>query len=453
MAVGRGTHAQRANTRPARLAGAVPWSGDYPRGVVAEAGGPPGRAPRPRGWLTRNVKILSAVSLAQDAASELMYPMLPILLTSVLGAPAAVVGLVEGVAEGAAAALKYLSGRISDRVGRKPAILAGYGLAAVGKVVVAAAGAWSGVLVGRVVDRTGKGIRGAPRDALLAEGVPPAGLGRAFGFHRAADTVGAVIGPLLGLAILTATGGDVRAALWIAVIPAILSVLLILPVRESRPTRVRARRGDQPSRSPGGSPLPSRVRALAAVLGLFALVNFPDALILLRLAEVGFTAPALMAAYALFNLANAAIAYPAGALSDRWPRSRVFALGLACFAIGYLGLGLTDDPVTLILLLVVYGGFAGITEGVGRAWISALAPSGVRGQAQGLYQAMTGAGILVAGLWAGLVWQAGPGSGVVPLVVSGTVAAGASLALAVAGHRLEPGGSTTDQPGRPAPPG
>jgi len=388
-------------------------------------------------WLTRNVKVLSGVSLAQDAASELMYPLLPILLTSVLGAPAAVVGLVEGVAEGAAAALKYVSGRVSDRVGRKPAILAGYGLAAAGKVVVAAATAWAAVLVGRVVDRIGKGIRGAPRDALLAEGVPEHALGRAFGFHRAADTVGAIIGPLLGLAILTATGGDVQTALWIAVVPAILSVGLVLLVREERP-RSRPVPGPDPTSQPGAvAPLPKRVRTLAGVLGVFALVNFPDALILLRLTEVGFGPAALMAAYALFNAANALIAYPAGALSDRWPRSRVYAVGLTCFAVGYLGLALTDSPVVMVLLLLAYGGYAGITEGVGRAWISALAPAEARGHAQGLFQALGGAGILVAGLWAGLAWNLGPGQGVVPLAISGSVAALAALGLAVAGRRLD----------------
>ena len=149
-------------------------------------------------------------------------------------------------------------------------------------------------------------------------------------------------------------------------------------------------------------------------------------------------ASALMAAYALFNLANAAIAYPAGALSDRWPRSRVFALGLACFAVGYLGLGLVDTPALMVPLLVVYGGFAGITEGVGRAWISALAPPEVRGHAQGLYQGLTGMGILDDGLWAGLLWQAGPGDGVLPLVISGAIAAVAAVALAILGRRLEP---------------
>jgi len=392
--------------------------------------------------LTRNVKVLSGVSLAQDAASELMYPLLPILLTTTLGAPAAVVGLVEGVAEGVAAAMKYLSGRWSDRFGRKPAVVGGYGLAAFGKVIIAAAGAWPMVLLGRVVDRIGKGIRGAPRDALLADGVPQESLGKVFGFHRAADTLGAVIGPLLGLAILTATGDDIGLALWIAVIPALISVALVTLTRESR--QPAARRAPAQATGATASPtltraaLPRRVRTLAAVLGLFALVNFPDALILLRVNELGYSAAQVAGAYALFNLASAAIAYPAGALSDRWPRSRVYALGLACFAVGYVGLGLVDGGWAVVALLVVYGGFAGITDGVGKAWISALAPAEVRGHAQGLFQGLAGAGILVAGLWAGLLWTAGPGSGVLPLLVSGSVAAGCALGLWLFGRRLDP---------------
>jgi MFS family permease len=395
-----------------------------------------------RRWLTRNVKVLSGVSLAQDAASELMYPLLPILLTTTLGAPAAVVGLIEGVAEGVAAAMKYLSGRWSDRFGRKPAVVAGYGLASVGKVIIAAAGVWPVVLLGRVVDRIGKGIRGAPRDALLADGVPPESLGKVFGFHRAADTLGAVIGPLLGLAILTATGDDIGLALWIAVIPALISVALVTLTRESRqpatrPGLVEATRATAAPATMRAA-LPRRVRTLAAVLGLFALVNFPDALILLRVNELGYSAAQVAGAYALFNLASAAIAYPAGALSDRWPRSRVYALGLACFAVGYVGLGLVDGGWAVVALLVVYGGFAGITDGVGKAWISALAPPDVRGHAQGLFQGLAGAGILVAGLWAGLLWTAGPGSGVLPLLVSGSVAAGCALGLWLFGRRLDP---------------
>ncbi|HYP95060.1 MAG TPA: MFS transporter, partial [Mycobacterium sp.] len=175
-----------------------------------------------RTWLTRNVRVLSAVSFLQDAASELLYPLLPIYLTSVLGAPAAVVGAVEGAAEGAASLTKLAAGPLGDRFARRPLIATGYGMAALGKVVVAAAAAWPGVLAGRVVDRLGKGIRGAPRDALLVVDIDAAARGRVFGFHRAMDTLGAVVGPLLGLAGYELFDHQIPPLLWVAVVPAVL---------------------------------------------------------------------------------------------------------------------------------------------------------------------------------------------------------------------------------------
>ena len=280
-------------------------------------------------WLTRNVKLLSGVSLAQDAASELLYPIMPIVLTTMLGAPPAVVGAIEGIAEGAAALLKYWAGRLSDRFGRKPAIVAGYGLAALGKLVVAASVAWPTVLLGRVVDRVGKGMRGAPRDALLTAGVEREELGRVFGFHRAADNLGAVIGPAIGLLILNLTNNNLRTALWIAVIPAVLSVLLTFGVRETRTPRtfVTAPTADT-------VPLPRQVRSLAALLGVIALVNFPDAMLLLRLHEIGYSVTAVLLVYMLFNFAMTLIAYPAGMLADRLPKSSVYAIGLVCLQSG-----------------------------------------------------------------------------------------------------------------------
>jgi MFS family permease len=396
------------------------------------------RRPRPA-WLTRNLLVLSAVSLMQDAASELLYPLLPILLTTVLGAPAVVVGLVEGVAEGTSALLKYASGRLSDRVGRKRLVTTGYSLAAVGKVVVAAAGVWQVVLVGRVVDRVGKGVRSTPRDALLADDVPRHELGRVYGFHRTADTAGAVIGPLLGLVALAATGGDVRAALWVAVVPAVLSVLLTLFVRERRARPRTPSAGAQTAgRPPRRTPLPPQLRRVVVVLGVIAVVNFPDALVLLRVSELGFTASGVVAAYVLYNLSYTVVSFPAGLLSDRWPRSRVFALGLVCFSVGYTGLALVGGGWVVLLLLVVYGGYNGFTDGVGKAWISALVPAQVRGHAQGVFQGISGAAVLVAGLWAGLLWEVGPGDGQLPLLLSGTVGGVAAVALWSAGGRLEP---------------
>lgn len=390
-------------------------------------------------WLTRNLVILTLVSLTQDAASELVYPLLPVLLTGVLAAPPVVLGVIEGLAEGTAGLTKYVAGRWSDRRGRKPFVTAGYSLAALGKVMVAAAGAWPLVLAGRVTDRFGKGVRAAPRDALIAASVPPEAYGRAFGFHSAGDTLGAVIGPLLGLLALSVMNDDVRAALWWAVIPATAAVVLVLFVKEPRrnataPTAEPARR--EPLLS--GSPLPPGFWRVTVVLVGIAIVNFPDALLLLRVMDLGFSTTQVVLAYVVFNLVYTLAAYPAGAMTDRWPRPYVYAVGLLAFAVGYLGLGLTSSGPMVVVFLAVYGLFPAFTSGVGRAWVSALVPDEHRGRGQGVFQALNSGAILLAGLWAGLLWTAGAGGGAVPLVISGAVALVAAVALVLGRSWLSP---------------
>ncbi len=387
--------------------------------------------------MTRNLFLLAMVSLLQDMASELVYPILPILLTVVLGAPAVVVGLVEGVAEGAASLARYLSGRASDREGRRGLVSTGYALAAGGKVIVAAATTWPAVLVGRSVDRIGKGVRGTPRDALIADGVAPADLGRAFGFHRATDTLGAVLGPLLGLLVLVLTDGDIRVALWVAVVPAVLSVALTFLVRETRQVRPRTA-----AESRARTPLPPQAKRTILILGLISLANFPDALVLLRVSQLGFSATEVVLAFVAYNASYALLSYPAGALADRWPRARIYAVGLVCFTIGYLGLATVDGGFAVILLLLVYGGFHALTDGVGKAWITDLVPAADRGRAQGVFQGFSGGAILLAGLWAGLLWETGPGSGTVPLVASGFVAAIGAVYLFVTSSGLRRSAST-----------
>jgi len=381
-------------------------------------------------WLTPNVRTLSAVSFLQDAASELLYPILPIFLTVTLGAPAAVVGAVEGVAEGFSALSKLLFGRVSDGRRKRPFIAVGYGLAAVGKVLIAVATAWPVVLAGRGVDRVGKGIRGAPRDALLMVNVPVVERGRVFGFHRAADTAGAVVGPAIGLGLYELLDHHLRTLLVVAVVPAVLSVLLVAVVREA-PVQVVAA---SPLQGAIPATLNPELRRLIGVLTLFGLVNFPDALLLLRAHDLGLSTAGVIGAYILYNFVYAAGAYPAGALSDRLPRHRVFALGLLLFAVGYLGLGLIRSPWLVYVLLPLYGGFAACTDGVGKAWVSSLAPNSRQGAAQGLYQALSGGAVLVAGLWAGFAWH---GDGTLPLLLSGTVAAVLAVGLLVAGGRLD----------------
>lgn len=392
-------------------------------------------------WLSRTLVVLTLVSLTQDAASELLYPLLPLLLTGVLAAPPVVLGLVEGAAEVTAGLSRYVAGRWSDRRGRTVFIGAGYGLAAVGKAVVAAATVWPVVLVGRVVDRLGKGVRSAPRDALIAASVPPEALGRAFGFHRAGDSLGAVVGPLLGLLALAATDGDLHRALWWAVVPATLSALLVLLVRERRPVPVPG-----PSVLPAvpvvappavGRPvsvLPQRFWRVTAVLVLFAVVNFPDTLVLLRVMELGFSTTQVVLAYVLFNTVYTLGSYPAGRLADALPPAVVYGAGLVAFAVAYTGLGLVDGGPGVFVLVAVYGLFPAFTDGVGKAWVSSLVPDAVRGRAQGVFQGLTSGAVLVAGLWAGLLWDLGPGQGVVPLVVSGGLAATCAAGLLARGR-------------------
>jgi MFS family permease len=395
-------------------------------------------------WLTRNLKVVSAVSLMQDAASELLYPLMPILLTSVLGAPAAVVGAVEGIAEGVAAGTKVVAGRMSDRFRKKPLVALGYGLAALGKVIVAAAGVWQVVLAGRAVDRLGKGIRGAPRDALLVPDIPVESRGRAFGFHRAADTAGAVIGPLIALVGYELLDHRIRPLLWIAVVPGVLSVLLVFLLREPRVEQLggRVSTGSTTARSSttaGTSTTEAESPTLTpdfwrvvGVLGLFSLVNFPDALLLLRLNEIGFGVAEVILAYVGYNLVYTALSFPAGVVADRLSPRTVVAIGLLVFATAYFGLGLTENHLAAWLLMGGYGAYTGLTDGVGKAWVSRLLPADSQGTGQGIFQGVLGAGVLVAGVWAGLAWN---GDGHVPLMVSGVVAGVIGLTLLVAPRR------------------
>ena len=392
--------------------------------------------PGPRRWLTRNVWILSAVSFLQDTASDLLYPLLPIYLTSVLGAPPAIVGAVEGAAEGAASLTKLAAGPLGDRFARRPLIATGYGMAALGKVIVAAATAWPGVLAGRVVDRLGKGIRDVPRDALLVDGIDDAARGRVFGFHRTMDTLGAVVGPLLGLAGYEFFDHQIAPLLWVAVVPAVLSVALVFLVRETR----RVVPAQRKAIFAGVRDLPRGYWRVTVLLVAFGMVNFPDALLLLRLNEIGFSVVEVILAYVGYNLVYALSSYPAGLLADRIPRSAVFGIGLVFFAVGYIGLGLTTDIVTAWVLIGVYGLFTGCTDGVAKAWISSLVGSDLQGSAQGVFQGASGFAILIAGVWAGLLWGA---DGSLPLLVSGVVGAVFAVVLLVVSPRYRLGTTTS----------
>ncbi|MEO0049418.1 MAG: hypothetical protein RL556_750 [Actinomycetota bacterium] len=345
--------------------------------------------------------MLSLVSLTQDAASELLYPLLPLLITSVIGAAPIALGLIEGLAEATAGLTKLFSGKASDRLGRKPFVVAGYSVAAIGKALVVTSSTWGGVLVGRVTDRLGKGLRSAPRDVLLGNGIDDEHLGKAFGFHRMSDTIGAVIGPLLALAGLALLNNDVRAvAVW-ALIPAALSGLLTFFVKDRMPrTKVKVKGAFS---SP--LPLPSSLKKNIALLGVIGLSNIPDALLLLRLHDIGFTATAMVLSYVLYNLVAAAASYPAGKLADRFSPAKLYAIGLTVFAAAYFTLGVTNNAPLAVIAIGIYGLFPALTDGVGKTWISRQAPAEIRGKAQGWFQAVMSFSILAAGLLAGALWM------------------------------------------------
>lgn len=383
----------------------------------------PAPVAEPLPGLSHNVKVLGAVSLAQDTGSEMLYPLLPTFLTGTLGAPVVAVGVAEGLADAVAAGMKLVAGRLAGSQRRRRWIAAGYGLATIGKIIVAFSFVWPVVLVGRTVDRFGKGIRGVPRDALIADDTGEHQRGRAFGFHRSLDTLGAVLGPLIGLGLLELLDGRVRPALMIAIVPAAISVALVGLVRE-RPTTVSAAAAAVAPDAVERRQLPPSFWRALAPLAVFAFVNSTDALLLQRAAELGLSVTAVVGAYILYNVVYAALGYPAGKLADRVAPRLVYGAGLVVFGLVYLGLGTITSSTGVWILLPCYGAYAALTDGVSRAWIANLVPSEQRTWALGVHGATIGVGVLVAGLWSGLAWR---GSGRIPLVISGVVA----LAIAV----------------------
>jgi MFS family permease len=368
--------------------------------------------------LPRPVKVLGAVSLLTDASSEMIYPLLPGFVTGTLHAGPAFLGLVEGLAEATAAALKLASGRLSDRLPRrKPLVLAGYGLSSLSRPLMALAALPWHVLAIRMADRFGKGVRGAPRDALVAEVTPAAERGRAYGFHRALDNTGALIGPLLASLVLLYRD-DVRLVFALAALPALLSVLL-LGFALQEPARV-APAASAPARS---APLPPGFRSYLAVLAIFTLGNSSDAFLLLRAQDAGVPLLAVPLLWALHNGVKAVLSTAGGRLSDRTSRRSTIVAGWALYAAAYAGFAVMSGPLQAAGLFALYGLFHALTEGPERALVADLVGPGGRGNAFGLYHAVTGAAVLPGNLLTGALWQAYG-----PLVALGTGAALAALA-------------------------
>jgi MFS family permease len=366
----------------------------------------------------RNVFRLGMVSFFTDISSEMIYPLVPIFITETLGAPRAILGAIEGLAESTTSVFKVVSGWLSDKVGkRKPFALAGYSVSAVAKIFLAVAFHWPMVLFARVVDRFGKGLRTSPRDALIAQWTPSSVRGRGFGFHRAADTAGAVVGPLAALALLALIGENYRPIFALALVPALLAIIVLRGVRDRAPAPDE--RESQPRlrfRDFG--------RAYYVFLGIsliFALGNSSDAFIILRARDLGLGVSEAVLAYAFFNVVYALLSMPAGIASDRLGRRGVIAGGFAIFAAVYFGFAFVDAGAYIWLLFAVYGVYMALTEGVGRALVADFVGAQWRGTALGLYQGAMGLMILLSSILAGVLWdQVGASA---PFFLGGSTAA------------------------------
>lgn len=352
--------------------------------------------------LSRPIWLIGWVSFLTDTASEMVYPLLPLFLTRVLGAGAMSLGVVEGVAEAASSVLKVVSGRVADATGRpRRLMLFGYAVSSAVRPLIAVAGSWPHVLAVRFADRLGKGIRGAPRDAMLADFAPDGQRGRVFGFHRAMDHSGAVLGPLLAAAFLYWYPGEYRTLFALTIIPGLLVVLLILLIPEQ--PRPRASRAiGAVSRPP--VPLPRDLKRALAVVALFGLGNASDAFLLLRLSEVGITPFWIPLLWAALHVVKAGASLAGGELSDRMGRRTMIAAGWIFYAAVYAAFAVTDAAATLIVVFLSYGIYFGLTEGVEKAWIADLAPEAARGTAFGYYNAAIGVSALLASVSFGLIW-------------------------------------------------
>jgi len=357
-----------------------------------------------------------------DISSEMIHSVLPTFLVVGLGTSAVFLGVIEGVAEATACIVKVFSGAVSDYMGRrKPLALLGYGIAALSKPLFPLAASAGTVFFARFVDRIGKGIRGAPRDALVADVTPPEQRGAAFGLRQSLDTVGAFAGPVLAMLLAVVFAGELRTVLWLAVIPAFMSVMVLwVGVREPPPERAR-------DRKPHGLQLnvramPQRFWMVCAVASVFMLSRFSEAFLVLMGARAGLTPTFAPIALVAMNLAYLVSAYPVGKFSDRMDKPQLLVLGCAILAIANCTLAIVTTPALLIAGSLLWGLHMGFTEGVFAAMVADSAPHNLRGSAFGIFNLLRGLVLLAASIVAGVLWdRVGP---------QGTFGFGSALAVA-----------------------
>ena len=363
--------------------------------------------------IPRGVWALGFVSLCMDLSSELIHALLPLYMAVGLGASTLTIGIVEGVAEATAMIVKVFSGVISDFFRRrKPLVVLGYGLAAITKLVFPLAPTLGWIVAARFADRIGKGIRGAPRDALIADLSPPEVRGASFGLRQALDTVGGVGGPLLAIGAMAFFASNFQAAFWVAVVPAFLAVLLLIVGVEEpdRPAQQAVVNGAPRLRMADAKRLGRRYAIVVGIAAILTLARFSEAFLVLRAQNVGV--PTAMAPWVMvvMSIVYAAVSYPAGSAADRGHGPRLLSAGLIALVVSDLVLANADGGVTLFLGAALWGLHMGLTQGLLAALVAAAAPADLRGTAFGVFNLVCGIALLIASVLAGWLWDTfGPG--------------------------------------------
>ncbi len=351
----------------------------------------------------KNVFVAGLVSFFMDISSEMIYPLVPLFLARVLGVNKSVIGLIEGIAESTASLIKVFSGWFSDRIGnRKWLMAAGYGISTLSRPIVALATGWHYVMGSRFMDRFGKGVRTAPRDAIIAESTDKSSLGKTFGLQRSMDTMGAVVGPALAFFLLGILSNDYRKIFWLSMIPGAIAVLLIIfcitekkesvAVHSYRP-KLTLRHFDW------------KFKFFVVIAALFAVGNSSDMFLILRAQQVGVSTVLIPMVYLLFNLVYSLSSIPAGVAADRFGKKRIILLGFTLFAFLYYGFAVASDTKIIWLLFSLYGLFMGLTDGILRAFLATIIPLDFKATAFGFYNTVVGLATLPASLIGGWLWD------------------------------------------------
>jgi MFS family permease len=347
-----------------------------------------------------NIVMLGLVSMFVDLSTEMVYPLVPLFLTATLGASPAIVGIIEGIAESIASFLKVFSGYIGDVYhNKKRLIFAGYSASVLYKIFLLLAASWPGVLVARAIDRTGKGIRTAPRDALVAQSSDGKKLGGSFGLHKMLDMAGSSLGALFAYFFIATNFGFHQAFLF-SIIPAVIGILIIFSIKEDKESVTTY---EKPTLK--GLKLDDKLKTYLTIIFVFCLGNSSNTFLLLKAQERGFTASQVILLYLIFNITTSVLAIPSGKMSDKFGRSKILVPGYLIYGLVYIGFAFMSSKPAILILFIAYGAYTAFISGAERAFIVENSPSGLKGTILGLYGMLQGIGLLLSSIIAGLLWD------------------------------------------------